>query len=79
MFSFHSDLSMNNITELPADVFKNFPYLEELWVQTPPPTPPSALFLLPNGVLTLLADNHLDVWVCIAKRTPMPFLSAEGR
>lgn len=35
MFSFHSDLSMNNITELPADVFKNFPYLEELWVQNP--------------------------------------------
>lgn len=27
---FHSDLSMNNITELPASVFKNFPYLEEL-------------------------------------------------
>lgn len=31
-FGFHSDLSMNNITELPAYVFKNFPYLEELWV-----------------------------------------------
>lgn len=29
---FHSDLSMNNITELPAYVFKTFPYLEELWV-----------------------------------------------
>lgn len=29
-FGFHSDLSMNNITELPAYVFKNFPYLEEL-------------------------------------------------
>lgn len=31
-YSSHSDLSMNNITELPALVFKNFPYLEELWV-----------------------------------------------
>lgn len=26
---------MNNITELPAYVFKNFPYLEELWVHAP--------------------------------------------
>lgn len=32
---FHSDLSMNNITELPAYVFKTFPYLEELWVHAP--------------------------------------------
>uniref|UniRef100_A0A3B3YDI1 Leucine-rich repeat-containing G-protein coupled receptor 4 n=1 Tax=Poecilia mexicana TaxID=48701 RepID=A0A3B3YDI1_9TELE len=30
VFSLHSDLSMNNITELPAYVFKKFPYLEEL-------------------------------------------------
>ncbi|XP_077375219.1 leucine-rich repeat-containing G-protein coupled receptor 4 isoform X2 [Festucalex cinctus] len=29
-FTYYLDLSMNNITELPADVFKNFPYLEEL-------------------------------------------------
>lgn len=27
---FHSDISMNNITELPAFVFRNLPYLEEL-------------------------------------------------
>lgn len=41
---------MNNITELPADVFKNFPYLEELWVQ------PSRRhsFLSANDVLTVL-------------------------
>lgn len=29
-FTYYLDLSMNNITELPAYVFKNFPYLEEL-------------------------------------------------
>ncbi|XP_037103240.1 leucine-rich repeat-containing G-protein coupled receptor 4 [Syngnathus acus] len=29
-FTYYLDLSMNNITELPANVFKNFPYLEEL-------------------------------------------------
>uniref|UniRef100_A0A8C6P0M5 Leucine-rich repeat-containing G-protein coupled receptor 4 n=1 Tax=Nothobranchius furzeri TaxID=105023 RepID=A0A8C6P0M5_NOTFU len=29
-FTYYLDLSMNNITELPASVFKNFPYLEEL-------------------------------------------------
>uniref|UniRef100_G3PS79 Leucine-rich repeat-containing G-protein coupled receptor 4 n=1 Tax=Gasterosteus aculeatus aculeatus TaxID=481459 RepID=G3PS79_GASAC len=29
-FTYYLDLSMNNITELPALVFKNFPYLEEL-------------------------------------------------
>uniref|UniRef100_A0A8D3CJP4 Leucine-rich repeat-containing G-protein coupled receptor 4 n=1 Tax=Scophthalmus maximus TaxID=52904 RepID=A0A8D3CJP4_SCOMX len=29
-FSYYLDLSMNNITELPAHVFNNFPYLEEL-------------------------------------------------
>uniref|UniRef100_A0A8C9Y6B7 Leucine-rich repeat-containing G-protein coupled receptor 4 n=1 Tax=Sander lucioperca TaxID=283035 RepID=A0A8C9Y6B7_SANLU len=29
-FTYYLDLSMNNITELPAFVFKNFPYLEEL-------------------------------------------------
>ncbi|KAK0132367.1 Leucine-rich repeat-containing G-protein coupled receptor 4 [Merluccius polli] len=29
-FTYYLDVSMNNITELPADVFKNFPYLEEL-------------------------------------------------
>ncbi|XP_059926569.1 leucine-rich repeat-containing G-protein coupled receptor 4 [Gadus macrocephalus] len=29
-FTYHLEVSMNNITELPADVFKNFPYLEEL-------------------------------------------------
>ncbi|XP_008308222.1 leucine-rich repeat-containing G-protein coupled receptor 4 isoform X2 [Cynoglossus semilaevis] len=29
-FTYYIDLSMNNITELPAYVFKNFPYLEEL-------------------------------------------------
>lgn len=27
---FRSDLSMNNITELPAFIFNTFPYLEEL-------------------------------------------------
>jgi len=30
-FCFHRDISMNNITELPANVFRNLPYLEELW------------------------------------------------
>ncbi|XP_034073052.1 leucine-rich repeat-containing G-protein coupled receptor 4 isoform X2 [Gymnodraco acuticeps] len=29
-FTYYLDLSMNNITELPAFVFKNLPYLEEL-------------------------------------------------
>ncbi|XP_029354815.1 leucine-rich repeat-containing G-protein coupled receptor 4 isoform X1 [Echeneis naucrates] len=29
-FTYYLDLSMNNITELPAYVFKNLPYLEEL-------------------------------------------------
>ncbi|XP_035274080.1 leucine-rich repeat-containing G-protein coupled receptor 4 [Anguilla anguilla] len=29
-FTYYLDISMNNITELPANVFKNFPYLEEL-------------------------------------------------
>ncbi|RVE74450.1 hypothetical protein OJAV_G00022190 [Oryzias javanicus] len=29
-FTYYLDLSMNNITELPANVFKNFPYMEEL-------------------------------------------------
>uniref|UniRef100_W5KF41 Leucine-rich repeat-containing G-protein coupled receptor 4 n=1 Tax=Astyanax mexicanus TaxID=7994 RepID=W5KF41_ASTMX len=29
-FTYYLDLSMNNITELPANVFKNLPYLEEL-------------------------------------------------
>lgn len=29
-FTYYLDISMNNITELPAFVFKNFPYLEEL-------------------------------------------------
>uniref|UniRef100_A0A7N6B3V8 Leucine-rich repeat-containing G-protein coupled receptor 4 n=1 Tax=Anabas testudineus TaxID=64144 RepID=A0A7N6B3V8_ANATE len=29
-FTYYLDLSMNNITELPAYVFKSFPYLEEL-------------------------------------------------
>uniref|UniRef100_A0A096LTZ7 Leucine-rich repeat-containing G-protein coupled receptor 4 n=1 Tax=Poecilia formosa TaxID=48698 RepID=A0A096LTZ7_POEFO len=29
-FTYYLDLSMNNITELPAYVFKKFPYLEEL-------------------------------------------------
>nr|XP_057933022.1 leucine-rich repeat-containing G-protein coupled receptor 4 [Doryrhamphus excisus] len=29
-FTYYLDVSMNNITELPANVFKNFPYLEEL-------------------------------------------------
>ncbi|KAM3876622.1 leucine-rich repeat-containing G-protein coupled receptor 4 [Diretmus argenteus] len=29
-FTYYLDFSMNNITELPAYVFKNFPYLEEL-------------------------------------------------
>uniref|UniRef100_A0A667XHD1 Leucine-rich repeat-containing G-protein coupled receptor 4 n=1 Tax=Myripristis murdjan TaxID=586833 RepID=A0A667XHD1_9TELE len=29
-FTYYLDLSMNNITELPAYIFKNFPYLEEL-------------------------------------------------
>uniref|UniRef100_A0A3P8R9C1 Leucine-rich repeat-containing G-protein coupled receptor 4 n=1 Tax=Astatotilapia calliptera TaxID=8154 RepID=A0A3P8R9C1_ASTCA len=29
-FTYYLDLSMNNITELPAYVFKTFPYLEEL-------------------------------------------------
>lgn len=29
-FTYYLDLSMNNITELPAFVFKSFPYLEEL-------------------------------------------------
>uniref|UniRef100_A0A672ZQA0 Leucine-rich repeat-containing G-protein coupled receptor 4 n=1 Tax=Sphaeramia orbicularis TaxID=375764 RepID=A0A672ZQA0_9TELE len=29
-FTYYLDLSMNNITELPAFIFKNFPYLEEL-------------------------------------------------
>uniref|UniRef100_H3CVJ5 Leucine-rich repeat-containing G-protein coupled receptor 4 n=1 Tax=Tetraodon nigroviridis TaxID=99883 RepID=H3CVJ5_TETNG len=29
-FTYYLDLSMNNITELPAFVFQNFPYLEEL-------------------------------------------------
>lgn len=76
MFSFHRDLSMNNITELPADVFKNFPYLEELWVQDP------ALFLPPNGVLTLRQSLQITSWTfefVLQKRAAMPFLSAEGR
>ena len=30
VFFFHRDISMNNITELPANVFRNLPYLEEL-------------------------------------------------
>lgn len=30
-FCFHRDISMNNITELPTNVFRNLPYLEELW------------------------------------------------
>ncbi|KAK6472936.1 leucine-rich repeat-containing G-protein coupled receptor 4-like [Huso huso] len=29
-FTYYLDISMNNITELPAEVFKNLPYLEEL-------------------------------------------------
>uniref|UniRef100_A0A8C8DP88 Leucine-rich repeat-containing G-protein coupled receptor 4 n=1 Tax=Oryzias sinensis TaxID=183150 RepID=A0A8C8DP88_9TELE len=29
-FTYYLDLSMNNITELPANVFKSFPYMEEL-------------------------------------------------
>ncbi|KAJ8394911.1 hypothetical protein AAFF_G00040340 [Aldrovandia affinis] len=29
-FTYYLDISMNNITELPANVFKNLPYLEEL-------------------------------------------------
>ncbi|XP_030621856.1 LOW QUALITY PROTEIN: leucine-rich repeat-containing G-protein coupled receptor 4 [Chanos chanos] len=29
-FTYYLDLSMNNITELPANVFRNLPYLEEL-------------------------------------------------
>ncbi|KAG7468345.1 hypothetical protein MATL_G00141920 [Megalops atlanticus] len=29
-FTYYLDISMNNITELPENVFKNFPYLEEL-------------------------------------------------
>ncbi|XP_033909384.3 leucine-rich repeat-containing G-protein coupled receptor 4-like [Acipenser ruthenus] len=29
-FTYYLDISMNNITELPAEVFRNLPYLEEL-------------------------------------------------
>lgn len=29
-FTYYLDISMNNITELPANVFRNLPYLEEL-------------------------------------------------
>uniref|UniRef100_A0A7N8Y1C6 Leucine-rich repeat-containing G-protein coupled receptor 4 n=1 Tax=Mastacembelus armatus TaxID=205130 RepID=A0A7N8Y1C6_9TELE len=31
-FTYYLDLSMNNITELPAYVFKNFPYLEDIYL-----------------------------------------------
>lgn len=67
---------MNNITELPAYVFKNFPYLEELWVHA------HCFSLVMMYLLcTRLFDIHLHIWVCTAKHTvsvhSMPFFSAE--
>lgn len=70
---------MNNITELPAYVFKNFPYLEELWV--PFFSCVNDAFTLHNDSRARLYDMHLDIWVCTAKHTvwvhSMPFFPAE--
>ncbi|XP_061526506.1 leucine-rich repeat-containing G-protein coupled receptor 4 isoform X2 [Phycodurus eques] len=60
-FTYYLDLSMNNITELPANVFKNFPYLEELMLQNNQlKTVPSAALKNLHFLQSLRLDaNHI--------------------
>ncbi|KAK5614129.1 Leucine-rich repeat-containing G-protein coupled receptor 4 [Crenichthys baileyi] len=60
-FTYYLDLSMNNITELPAYVFKNFPYLEELRLAGNDLTfiHPDALSGLPQLKVLMLQNNQL--------------------
>lgn len=77
---FHSDLSMNNITELPAYVFKNFPYLEELWVHAPPLPPVNDVFILYSVDMRAgLYDMHLGILACTVKCTERALPLSWGR
>uniref|UniRef100_A0A8C5AWW4 Leucine-rich repeat-containing G-protein coupled receptor 4 n=1 Tax=Gadus morhua TaxID=8049 RepID=A0A8C5AWW4_GADMO len=60
-FTYHLEVSMNNITELPADVFKNFPYLEELRLAGNDLAfiDPSALSGLNQLKILMLSNNQL--------------------
>lgn len=69
VFSLHSDLSMNNITELPANVFKKFPYLEELWVHALLSRVKDVFTLYSVDMSAVLYETHLGIWIHTAGRT----------
>uniref|UniRef100_A0A8C1P8B5 Leucine-rich repeat-containing G-protein coupled receptor 4 n=1 Tax=Cyprinus carpio TaxID=7962 RepID=A0A8C1P8B5_CYPCA len=60
-FTYYLDISMNNITELPANVFRNLPYLEELMLQNNQlKTVPSAALKNLHALQSLRLDaNHI--------------------
>uniref|UniRef100_A0A3B3R908 Leucine-rich repeat-containing G-protein coupled receptor 4 n=1 Tax=Paramormyrops kingsleyae TaxID=1676925 RepID=A0A3B3R908_9TELE len=60
-FTYYLDISMNNITELPANVFGNLPYLEELRLAGNDLTfiHPEALTGLHQLKVLMLQNNHL--------------------